>query len=149
MKAEIDQSGKIEHLSTRTVIAVANHIKRAVMIPSVEKIKLVKIFRKSVLAGNDYIYVIFASLIFILIKDIKTISILIIDEEYSGQEKFISETLNKLYLKHKIKNKPEFRFGRIGKKSPAHDLAIYTYRKKRGFVPKKVKANEILKLWRF
>jgi len=147
LKAEIDQSGKIEHLGVRTVIAIANHEKRAVMITSGEKIKLVRVFRKSVLAGKDYVYVIFASLVFILAKDIKELSMLIIDEEYTGQEKFIAQTLNKLYLRYRLRKKPEFKFGRIGKSSPAHDYAIYTYRKKKGFVAEKVKAEDILKLW--
>jgi len=151
MKAEIDQSGKLEHLNIHTVVALANHISKVVFISSSEKIKLVKTLRKSIVVRKDLIYVIFASMIFLLIKNIKDISILIIDEEYTGKEKFIDEVLNKLYLRHKIKNKPYFTFGRVGKSSLAHNLAINSYRKKRNLKIEieKLKSNDILRLWRF
>jgi hypothetical protein len=149
MKAEIDQSGKLEHLNTHSVIAVANNsTKKAVYISSSEKIKLVKILRKSIVVRKDLIHVIFASMIFLLVKDYKDLTILIIDEEYTGKEKVIDETLSKLYLKLKNIRKPIFMFAQIGKSSPAHAAALKVYKKKTKIDVIHIKSIDILNLWK-
>ncbi|KKP47626.1 MAG: hypothetical protein UR39_C0003G0029 [Candidatus Woesebacteria bacterium GW2011_GWA1_33_30] len=66
MKAEIDQSGKVEHLNTHTVVSLANHVSGSVYLSATEKIKLIKILRKSIFNRAEFIYKIFAIIVAIL-----------------------------------------------------------------------------------
>lgn len=148
MKAEIDQSGKLEHLGIHTVIAIANKkFAMAIYISSPEKIKVIKRLRKSIVNKKDIVQIVFTSIIFLLSKNIKDLSMLTVDEEYTGKEKLIQETFDKLYLRFKILKKPYLNFGRIGKHSPAHDAAIGVFRKHFSIKFVKIKAKDIFRLW--
>jgi len=127
MRVEIDQSGRLEHLNTDTVIAFANGSKGSILIKVGDKRKLVVKIRKSAIPGDQAMPILFAMCIFLLIKDLNKQSILIIDEEYTGKDKIIKSTLEKLLG---IKWEGSVRFGRIGKDSPAHHLAWIIHRHK-------------------
>lgn len=64
-----------------------------------------------------------------------------IDEEYTGKNEIIEETLTKLYLRSRRKRIPDIRFVRIGKQSPAHALAWKVHRSK-GRLPDTKKVSE-------
>ncbi len=148
MKAEVDQSGKLEHLNTHTVISLANHFCGAVYISVSEKIKLVKFLRKTIVARSDLIQTVFATMIFILIiKFSKNITKLEIDEEYSNRDKFIKETIYKLFAISKIINKPQIFFVRVGKHSPSHKLAWSIHRRKDKSKALVLKYEDIIKYW--
>ncbi|KKP38614.1 MAG: hypothetical protein UR29_C0013G0024 [Candidatus Woesebacteria bacterium GW2011_GWC2_33_12] len=95
------------------------------------------------------VLVVFSTLIFILlIKFGKNLSKVDIDEEYSNKDKFIKETISKLFATSNIKNKPEISFTRIGKLSAAHKLCWSIHRKKLKNKAVVITCEDILKLWR-
>lgn len=80
-----------------------------------------------------FIYKTFAVLIFLLIKDdIRAISHITIDIEYTGKNALIKDYLLQLLRKYrKGFDKENICFRRIGKKDNAHKVAIETLRGKR------------------
>lgn len=146
MTVEVDQSGRIEDLSTGTAIAVANGKSSAVFVNAGTKRKIiVRLRRQSFIPAKDLPAIIFSVVLFILIAEY-TIDVLKIDEEYTGKNEIIEETLKKLYLNSRKKRIPAVRFVRIGKQSPAHTLAWKVHRSK-GRLPdiKKVSEKNILR----
>lgn len=148
MITEIDQSGKLEQLNTHTVISIANHLGGSVYISSSEKIKLVRILRKSIVPRADLIPILFGVVIYVLISKLSKISgNIVIDEEYTGKERIIKETIDKIVSGAKIKKNLDIVFGRVGKHSPAHKLCWKVHKdknKKAAFV---LKSGDILKYW--
>ena len=146
MTVEVDQSGRIEDLATGTAIAFSNGKNGVVFVNAGTKRKLIVYLRRSsFIPAKDLPAIIFSVVLFILIKDFK-IDVLKIDEEYTGKDEVIEETLKKLYLRSRIKKIPDIRIVRIGKRAEAHRLAWLTHRSKgrmRG--TKKVSQGEILK----
>ena len=69
----------------------------------------------------------FSVCIYLLVKNLNRQSILVIDEEYTGKEKIIEAALKKLLG---AKWEGSIRFERIGKSSPAHELAWTVHRSK-------------------
>ena len=122
---EIDQSGRVEDLTMNTVVAFANDHEASVFISAGTKREVVR-FLKTKISPTDYAPVFFSILIFFLIKDEKFSSVFI-DEEYTGKDEFISEKVRKL-CKFFKKPCPQIVFGRIGKHSQAHAIAIRTHR---------------------
>ncbi len=120
MIVEIDQSGRLEHLDTDTVIAYSNGKSRAVLIKVTEKRKIIQILKKSVVSRDQLMPLLFAVTIYALVKDLPTSVVLEIDEEYTGKEKIISSSLTRLLGS---RWNGQIRFRRIGKQSPAHKLA--------------------------
>lgn len=130
MKVEIDQSGRVEDLSTGTAVAYANSENGALFVSAGVKRKIIINLRKqSFIPSKDLPAALFAVFIFILIKDSR-VSILKIDEEYTGKNSVIGETLQKLFILHRVKSVPEIRFARIGKRSRAHILAWRVHKTK-------------------
>jgi len=80
-KCYIDQSGKIENTKNLTVVAYANGKSKSLKISAVEKRKLLRVLRITSERKKLITYEIFATLIFILIKEDK-IKDLVIDIEY-------------------------------------------------------------------
>ena len=130
MSVEIDQSGKIEQLNTPTTVGVANDIKLAIRISTSNKQRLLFRLRKSLIPRNDLYPIIFSILIYmILIKLTKMPTKIIIDEEYSGKEKLIENTIRKLLKRKSTKWNGDIFFKQIGKGSIAHDVAWATHSK--------------------
>lgn len=146
MIVEIDQSGKVEQLNTHTVVACANGTSSAVLVTASVKRTLIRRFRKSLIPRKDLYPILFSVLVYILLQNLKSSpSVLIIDEEYTGKDSLIRETLFKL-LGEKNKDSIQVRFKQVGKLSPAHKVAWKTYRTKPRDT-KRIKANEVLELW--
>ena len=126
---EIDQSGKIEDTNKLTVVAYANGRIKSVKIGSTEKQKLLAAMRALDHSKRNYLYKIFAALIYFLLLNEKVESV-VIDREYFGHEAIIKGMIIQLLNKNK-KNVPEIRFACIGKLSPAHKAALYVFRGER------------------
>ncbi len=149
MTVEVDQSGKFEQLDTHTVIACANGKSNAVWISASTKRNLVQRLRKSLIPRKDLIPILFAVLVFILVDNLATLpDTIIVDEEYTGKEDIIGESLRKLLVdKSRVKWQGQIRFKQIGKMSFAHKLAWKIHRaKKRPTDVKKILEDDILKL---
>jgi len=149
MRVEIDQSGKFEQLNTYTVIACANGKEQAIFLSASVKRRLVQKLRKTLVPRKDIIAVVFGVLVFILLEKLDNFpDVIVIDEEYTGKEAIIRETLRKLILyKTKDKWKGSVRFKRVGKSSPAHRLAWKLYRAKKGINTKRISEKEVLRWW--
>lgn len=142
MSIEIDQSGKVEQLSTNTVVALANDYSCAILITTSSKRRLFIKLRGSKVPRNVLYPWIFSILIFLALKQLKTFpNTLIIDEEYTGKDKIIKDSLLKLTLKIKPKWNGEIRFKQVGKLSPSHKLAWSVHNKTSKV--KFLKTNEI------
>lgn len=127
MKIEIDQSGKIEETNKNTIIAFSNGSHATVLISSNTKRQLLKIFRNQ---GEPkiFIYRVFTAGVFLLIKPyLSSITTIIIDIEWFGKERLISDIFFEFMHKNKLLQKPDIYFRSIGKDSPAHILALKTY----------------------
>lgn len=127
MKIEIDQSGKIEKTNKHTFLAYSNSRHLVLKISSVEKQKVQKYFRK-INKPELFIYITFASLIIILLKNLKEKNIqIIIDIEYPGRSVLIKNLIKSLEPSFPV---DDISFHLIGKKSRAHFLAYGTAIKK-------------------
>ena len=148
MRVEIDQSGKLEQLNTHTVISLANHTNASVYILSSEKIKLVKVLRKSIVPRKDLMPVLFGVVISILILKMPKLSgTILIDEEYTGKDALIKETIEKIIKKYKPRSNLNLVFGRVGKHSPAHKLCWKIHRSRDKKEASMLKSIDILKKW--
>lgn len=148
MNIEIDQSGKIEQLNTLTTIGASNNIKIAIKISVTEKRKLIIRARKSLILRKDLYSVLFAILVFILISKLKIIPpIIIIDEEYTGKDDIIRETLTKLILRKSPRWFGQVKIKQIGKSSKAHDVAwsSHSKNKSRKYKVLKIVSEDVLK----
>ncbi len=128
MVYQIDQSGKVEDTSSLTIVAVANGKTKTLKIAGREKRKAILVLRKQDYPKKVFIYKLFAALIYLLLKGEK-ISEVIIDKEYPGHEATIKLILVNFYRKFQ-KLSPQIHFMEITKNSPAHKIAIETYRGK-------------------
>jgi hypothetical protein len=131
MKVEIDQSGKIEDTSKPTVIAFANEISRAILIPAKVKRQIQEVFRRQ---GKPrlFVYRTFAAGIFLLIKDyLPKIKIqnIIVDTEYTGHEKQTKEIIIELIRRYNLPE-PNIYFQRIGDEPKVHYAAYDVFSKK-------------------
>lgn len=149
MTVEIDQSGKIEQLDTNTVVAYANGKTNSVRINASEKRKLVKKLRTSLIPRKDLYPIIFTIVTFIVLIELKPFpDVIIVDEEYTGKDTIIKETLLKLILQNVNKNwKGSIRFKQVGKQSPAHRVAWLHHKQKRTKNSKIITARDILNYW--
>lgn len=131
MKIYIDQSGKIENTNTNTVVAFSNGIEKSILSLAKDKKTLQQTFRE-LGRGRIFIYKIFASLIYSLIKDyLHDIKQIVIDQEYKGHEAKIKHFLLQIIRKAKKDfPKDNVTFEQMGKKSKAHILAHKIYQKR-------------------
>ena len=143
MKIEIDQSGKMEDTSKDTVLAFSNHEHYAILVDRRVKQNIYsKIKKRKILQIR-----LFVIGIYILLKDqLYNKALIIVDEEYQGNEVLIKGLLLDLIRK----DLPNFdhniiRFERVSKASNAHKLALSIFRKK--LKPNKsITEKEIIKL---
>lgn len=150
MAIEVDQSGKIEQLNTTTIVACANDVSSAISISASEKRLLFVRLRTSIVGKNDRLAVIFAVLVFLLLRRLKKMpSTIILDEEYTGKDALVCETLETLILRQsKDRWKGMIRIAQVGKHSPAHVLGWSLHREKKKRIDiAKVTAGDILRLW--
>lgn len=90
-------------------------------------------------------------LVFILINTLDTPpDTVIIDEEYTGKDEIIRESLRKLFLNKLPKDwQGQIRFKQVGKLSPAHKLAWETHRtKKKPLSVKKISEEDVSRFLR-
>lgn len=147
MVVEIDQSGKLEQLDTGTAIAFANGESGAIWIAAKIKRGATNLLRKTLIPTSDLRAILFAILTYILVEKLPKDIVLKIDEEYTGKERVIAETLEKLLVRKLTKNwRGKIRFEQIGKHSPAHRLAWSIHRQKNKQRVRGIKLEEISRL---
>jgi len=130
MRVEIDQSGKIENTNRATVIAFANEISYAILIPAKVKRQLQEVFRRQ---GKPrlFVYKTFAAGLFLLINGhLAKIKDIVIDTEYTGHEKQIKDILLELIRRDRLPE-PNIYFQRIGGKPKVHYVAHDVFSKKK------------------
>jgi len=130
MKIEIDQSGKVEKTSVKTVIA--DSLGNNVVVSSKDKRFVQNLYRK---AGKPrmFVYELFSLLVAHLIKQSFTKNNLyIIDIEYFHKDDLLTQLIFQFLKKLKIyAEKEQIIFSRIGRKSKAHTEAYLRYLGKR------------------
>ena len=143
MKIEIDQSGKIEQLNKNSVIAFSNKTQYSVLIPKEVKQEAFKLYKGKI---KDLRYRLFCIGVYYCLKDyIKEKEFVTICCEYQGKENLIkSFLLNYLRKEYPTIDSKIIHFGRIGKESNAHAVAIDVYRGNR--MPNRISSlNEVEK----
>lgn len=147
MRVEIDQSGKIETTNRHTALGLSNRsgtLTRSILIHAREKRKLQRTFRA---AGKPtmFVYKTFAAGIVLLLNELDTASMIVIDTEYVGHEALIRQSILELAARLKLTLEGEqIVFQSIGKTSLAHGVAIRAYRNKKA--DKDLSAQAILSL---
>ncbi len=138
MRLEIDQSGKIENTSHDTILAISNKLQKSICIPAKVKRKLQRFFRL-INKPRLFIYASFAAGIWILLGFMKNKQRRIfIDTEYKGHEQVLEAMLEKI-----SPISLNITFKRVGKSSPAHDLASKVAHGKKK-ADKKIRYGEIV-----
>lgn len=132
MQIEVDQSGHIETTKDNTALALSNGTSYAILIPTKTARACVKeLHRWNIKAPHLQVRLFAASLFFLLKGHINEHTTVLIDREYIGLERDIKKHLLQLLRQDGIQiDVSQICFTHIGKKSPAHDLAIATYRRK-------------------
>ncbi|HKP51122.1 MAG TPA: hypothetical protein VJ183_00575 [Chloroflexia bacterium] len=127
---EVDQSGKIEDTSRDTVLALANGVQLSLIIPAVIKRECVHTLRESGVTGQTLYLQFFATALFFLLRnDLSVLPLVIIDIEYTGKDAQIKQHLYSLLQRAGfITDNEQIQFGYVGKKSPAHVLALSVFR---------------------
>jgi hypothetical protein len=147
MIVEIDQSGKLEQLNTATVVAYANQKSGAVWIRAAVKRKIVTVLRERLQDRTVLWPMVFGVVVFLLIEELDPNVVVQIDEEYTGKNRIIAQTLaaqlNRRFLD---RWRGSIRFGQIGKTSPAHRLAWQVHRSKNRQRVRSLREQEILRL---
>lgn len=130
-KVEVDQSGKVEDTAEDTALALSNDINFCIIIPATVKRQCVQVLRDEGMTGQTLYFQLFAVALYFLVKDkLSDISTVVIDIEYIGREADIKLYLLNLLRRHDLVIEPEqIEFAHIGRESPAHDLALSTFRK--------------------
>ena len=138
MKIEVDQSGKIEQLNMNSVIAFSNKNQYSVLIQKEIKQEIFKIYKGKV---KELRYRLFCIGVYFCLRDyIREKELITICCEYVGKENLIKSFLLDYLRKDYPAVDPKIiRFGKIGKKSNAHAVAIDVYRSSR-------RPNKILSL---
>lgn len=124
MTVEVDQSIKIEQ-SGATVLAFANGVSHAIVIPGRTKVAAYKLLLlKGKTPAVAYLLV-FAACLYLLLKDhLDQLHRVVIDQEYVGQETNLKSFLLE-YLKREGYGfeADQITFALVGKHSPAHRKA--------------------------
>lgn len=147
MQFAVDQSIKISDTQSPTVLALSNDIQRAILIPASVKRECIRALRGRWPTNTTLYMRLFAAGLFLLLRELlATADRITIDVEYPGHERDIKRDLLLLSRQAKIIVDPNvIHFAHIGKKSPAHHLAVATLRSKR--VPDKtITARELMRL---
>ncbi len=142
---EVDLSGRIEMTNGDTALAFANGISSSILIQSTVKQDCIRILRRRGFIGPVLYNQFFAIGLFFLLKDhIDNLSSIILDYEYQGRENKIKEYLiNLLRRGNYIISTDQIQYLHIGKNSPAHELALKTFRGEEK-PNKKLKVEEVI-----
>ena len=137
---EIDQSIRIEQLTRDTILGLGNKkMQFSMCIPRRLKRKVYEMFR---IRGmhKKFAPILFGISIAHLIRKAQVrVSDIVIDMEYPGYEKEIQTLINELYPEIHIS------FKQIGKNSPAHEAAYFTFKGK-ARQDSKLVASEIIEM---
>lgn len=130
MNIEVDQSGKIERTSMDTVLAFSNGLKRTLLIRATVKRQCISKLRQKGVGRESRTLRIFSSGLFILLQEaLRNGASVTIDTEYTGREGGIKGMLLRMARQDNIDvASHQIRFKQVGKKSPAHKVAIETFR---------------------
>lgn len=124
--AEVDQRIKIDDLARDTVLAIADGISYAIVIPAGVKRAVMQHLRAKGKSHTAVAIYAFAIGLYFLLRDIiRQVDQIVIDVEYTGREAEIKNTLV-AYLRRDVPHFDPARilFRHIGKRSSAHHLAI-------------------------
>lgn len=147
MQVEVDQSGKVEVTQKATVLALAGEVNFSLLLSAEVKRKVLAELerRRPDRSRTMHRMLVFSTLLFLLLKDhIHKLNRIIVDVEYDGHSATIKEHVLNLFRRRRMMLDPEMlHFRRIGKKSPAHDLALKVFNYKVS-PSQKVTAEEIL-----
>lgn len=130
MRIEVDQSGAIGDTRVPTVLALSNEEHFSILIPAVVKRECLRELRSRGLKGTGLYLRLFATAVYLLLKDhLARDTEVIVDVEFEGQEAAIKQHLLASLTRGGSKvERRAISFERIGKRSPAHALALGTYR---------------------
>lgn len=143
---EVDISGRIENTSKDTFFAFSNHKNRCIRLSSTSKREIINKLRKAGKTGKSFYLQIYISGLFLLLKDFIGDQNIVIDIEYISHEREIKQQLLNRFRNPKNNfDSSLINFRHVGKKSPAHNLAIKHYRNKLIKV-EKIEIGDILKL---
>lgn len=136
LRVEVDQSGKVEQSNRSTVLAYSNSHRYTVEILATTKQDALRRLREQGRSSRAAVQLVFVALLALLLKDvIEQADAIMIDTEYTGQEAAIKSQLLMYLDRMRVRFDPNLvQFGQIGKRSPAHELAI-------GVTRGKVRAN--------
>ena len=131
MDAEVDQSGRIEEVRP-TVLAVSNDQHRSILIPAAVKREVFGRLRRRGESSKRATVRIFAAALYLLLMPvIDPDSWIVVDLEYPGYETLIKSMLLRWLRRIRPGTRTDqIRFRRIGKASPAHQIAMDTYQGK-------------------
>lgn len=141
---EIDQSGKMEDLARDTVLAFSNGVQRAIRIPAAVKRNVVRYLRQKDKSKTRAAVLLFSAALFLLLREaLEHIDQIVIDVEYEGYEDEIKGwLLSRIYRVDPGFDKTRVKFQRVGKKSPAHRLALAVFRDQKP--PDRVVTEQVL-----
>jgi hypothetical protein len=130
---EVDQSGKIERTQVDTVLAFSDGQSYAIRIPAAVKRRVLSFLRqKPRRSGNKkvvYAHLFAAALYLLLRAHLNAVDFITIDTEYTGGEEDIRRILLPLIRRVDPQySSARIAFAQVGKKSPAHILALEVYR---------------------
>ena len=131
---EVDQSGRIDDTKVPTVLAFSDGENFSILIPAKVKRDCIHHLRQLGLSGPTFYIQLFATGLFFLLRNhIEKINQVVIDIEFFGKENLIREHLINLFNRRGSKkvDPAKIQFHRIGKKSPAHFIALQTFRRTR------------------
>nr|HID14794.1 hypothetical protein [Anaerolineae bacterium] len=130
---QVDQSSKVEQTNKPTVVAYSNEEQRALLMPAKVKREVLARLRRGGRSRRASVQLVFAALLALLLREAaERADVILIDVEYMGQEAAIKGQLLRFLGNLEVHVESEvLRFGFVGKKSPAHELAIAVRRGKR------------------
>lgn len=130
---EVDQSGKVEDTAKDTVLAFADGVSFAVLIPAAVKRAVYRELTDRGLREKEITIQLFSiGLYFLLREHIAQMQRVTIDVEYTGKDALIKERLISYLLRGSyVVEAAQISFDYIGKKSPAHILGISVLRGER------------------
>jgi len=132
VQLEVDQSRKVEQ-SGPTVLAFSDHEHGVLLVPNQVKRRVLRRLREQDRERRVSVHMVFAALVALLLRDVvKRVDLVIIDDEYTGHRGVIKFQV--LYYLRKLGIEVEtevITFGLVGKRSPAHHLALSVLRNQR------------------